>query len=310
MAIKAYFSAAPNRWPQYEGPLQSAFEAAGLDVALSPHCNNPEATDYVIYAPNGPALDFRLFTKTKAVLSLWAGVERIVRDAALTQPLCRMVDDGLKDGMVDYVVGHVLRYHLGMDRYIVGGTGWDPIVPPLARHRRVTILGLGELGIACGKTLSTHGFSVSGWSRRLRDVPGVSCFAGADGLREALSRAEILVLLLPLTPETDGVIDRNHLKMLLKGANLINPGRGGLIEDEALLEALEAGQVGHATLDVFRKEPLPLDHPYWSHPRVTVTPHIASETRPETAAQVIAENIRRGEAGEPFLHLVDRSAGY
>jgi len=119
-----------------------------------------------------------------------------------------------------------------------------------------------------------------------------------------------VILLLPDTPATNNILNADTLAMLPKGARIINPGRGPLIDDAALLEALDSGQVGHATLDVFRVEPLPADDPYWAHPNVTVTPHIAAETRASTASQVIAENIRRGEAGEPFLHLVDRSLGY
>ncbi len=125
-----------------------------------------------------------------------------------------------------------------------------------------------------------------------------------------LATSEILVLLLPLTPATRNVIDARALALMPEGAVIVNPGRGALIDDEALLASLDAGHTGHATLDVFRTEPLPPDHPFWGHPRVTVTPHIAAETRPASAARVIAENIRRGEAGEPFLHLVDRNTGY
>lgn len=133
---------------------------------------------------------------------------------------------------------------------------------------------------------------------------------GHEGLRAALSGADIVVTLLPRTPETENILNAETLGWLAKGAVVLNPGRGPLIDDTALLAALDSGQVGHATLDVFRVEPLPGDHPFWAHPRVTVTPHIAADTRPETAARVLAENVRRGEAGLPFLHLVDRLRGY
>jgi glyoxylate/hydroxypyruvate reductase len=129
-------------------------------------------------------------------------------------------------------------------------------------------------------------------------------------LRQALSGAEIVVILLPKTPETENLLNAERLALLPKGAVIVNPGRGAIIDDDALLAALDAGQVGHATLDVFREEPLPPDHPFWAHARVTVTPHIAADTRAPSAARVIAENVRRGEAGEPFLHLVDRARGY
>ena len=149
-----------------------------------------------------------------------------------------------------------------------------------------------------------------GWSRRPRAVPGIDCHHGAEGLRHVLERAQIVVTLLPSTPDTQNTLNAETLSWLPRGACLINPGRGALIDDAALLAALDAGQVGHATLDVFRVEPLPMDHPYWTHPRVTVTPHIAAETRPETAATLVAENLRRLVAGETLLHMVDRQAGY
>jgi glyoxylate/hydroxypyruvate reductase A len=149
-------------------------------------------------------------------------------------------------------------------------------------------------------------FPVTGWSRT--EKPG--CLHGEEGLRKALSGAQIVVLLLPKTPETENLLNAERLALLPKGAVILNPGRGALIDDAALLAALDAGHIGHATLDVFRVEPLPADHPFWTHPRVTVTPHIAADTRAYSAARVIAENIRRGEAGEPFLHLVDRARGY
>ncbi|MDA3888634.1 MAG: NAD(P)-dependent oxidoreductase, partial [Allgaiera sp.] len=140
--------------------------------------------------------------------------------------------------------------------------------------------------------------------------PGLRCLSGAAGLEQALRGAQIVVTLLPLTAETENLIDAGRLALLAPGAALINPGRGPLIDDDALIAALDRGQLDHATLDVFREEPLPPAHPFWAHPKVTVTPHIASETRPSTASRVIAENVRRGEAGEAFVHLVDRARGY
>lgn len=309
MTLNIYFAAPSAQWPEYDAPLHAAFARMGLDVTLSATCADPATVDYLIYAPGGPVTDFSPFTRAKAVLSLWAGVDSILGNPTLTIPLTRMVDDGLRDGMVEYVTGHVLRHHLGMDRYI-GGSEWTPVIPPRARDRRVTVLGMGALGTACAQALTALRFDVAGWSRRAKDVPGVTTFHGADGLRDALERTEVLVLLLPLTQETDGILDAEKLGWLPEGTVIINPGRGALIDDAALLAALASGAVAHATLDVFRVEPLPRDHPYWAHPDVTVTPHIASETRPETAAEVIAENVRRGETGAPLLYLADRSAGY
>lgn len=323
MPVTVLFAAGPQRWALYREPLSRAFAEVGLDVDLRDSAPDPAAVDYIVFAPGGTVTDFTPFTRCKAVLNLWAGVERIVGNTTLTQPLCRMVDPALTEGMVEWVTGHVLRHHLGLDRHIHGqdgiwrnrdalpdATGQGTDVPPLARERHVTILGLGALGQACAAALRGLNFTVSGWSRTPRAIAGISCLSGAAGLAEALRRAEILVLLLPFTPETENLLNADRLGLMPRGAIVINPGRGALIDDAALLAALDSGQIAHATLDVFRVEPLPADHPYWAHPRVTVTPHIAAATRPGSAARVVAENIRRGESGQPFLHLVDRTRGY
>jgi glyoxylate/hydroxypyruvate reductase len=305
------FAAGAHRWPHWEAPLRRALADAGIEATLTISAA-PEAVDYIIYAPHGdtPA-DFTAFTRCRAVLSLWAGVERIVGNPTLTQPLCRMVDPGLTQGMVEYVTGHVLRHHLGLDAILAAQNGhWNPVIPPLASERPVAMLGLGALGAACAQALTNLDFPVLGWSRKAKKLDGIGCHHGEAGLEAVLRRAQIVVTLLPATPETENLLDTDRLSLLPQGAVIINPGRGTVIDDEALLEALASGRVGHATLDVFRVEPLPAEHPYWSHPRVTVTPHIAADTRPETAARVVAENIRRGLKGEPLLHLVDRQAGY
>lgn len=304
------FSGTPGQWPAYEKPLTSAFEALGLKANLMEECA-PEEVDYIIYSPKGPVQDFAAFTRAKGVFSLWAGVEKIVGNRTLNIPLTRMVDDGLSQGMMEWVTGHVLRHHLGMDAHIINPDhDWVQVPPPLAPERPVSILGLGALGQRCAEALKGLGFPVTGWSRSPKSVPGIRCLSGNDGLHEALRTAEILVLLLPFTAETENTLNAGTLALLPKGAVVINPGRGPLIDDDALLQTLDSGQISHATLDVFRVEPLPQDHPFWTHEHVTVTPHIAADTRASTAAKVIAENVRRGEAGEPFLYLVDRSAGY
>lgn len=310
MTVNILFAARPERWTTYEAPLRSALNATGLDYVLSIEMA-PEQVDYIIYAPNSDVQDFSPYIRLKAVLNLWAGVEKITSNPTLTVPLARMVDHGLKQGMVEWVTGHVLRHHLGMDMHINGQDGiWRAHVPPLAQDRPVTVLGLGELGQAVAQTLTSIGFPVTGWSRSQKHIEGVTCLSGEDALTDALSSAEILVLLLPDTPDTTCVLNQNTLSALPNGAVLINPGRGTLIDDDALVCALQSGQIAHATLDTFREEPLPAAHPYWALPNVTVTPHIASETRPETASSVIAQNISRVEAGEALLHEVDRRRGY
>ena len=302
--------AAPNAWTAFAPHLREALAEAGIAADLVQDAD-PASVDYIVYAPSSPLQDFTDYMRCKAVLSLWAGVERIVGNPTLTQPLCRMVDPALTEGMVEWVVGHTLRHHLGMDRHIVNpGHVWDPTCPPLARERPVTVLGLGALGAACGQALAALHFPVTGWSRTPKMVAGIECLHGDEGLEQALSRAQVLITLLPKTPDTENLLGAARIAALPKGAVILNPGRGALMDDDALLAALDAGHIGHATLDVFRTEPLPTDDRYWTHPNVTVTPHIAADTRPASSARVIAENIRRGEAGAPFLHLVNRSLGY
>ncbi|ESW62181.1 MAG: hydroxyacid dehydrogenase [Rhodobacter sp. CACIA14H1] len=308
--LTVLFAASDANWAEYAAPLRHAFAESGLDATLTREAD-PQAVDYIVYAPSSPLQDFAPYTRCKAVLSLWAGVERIVGNPTLTQPLCRMVDPALTEGMVEWVVGHTLRHHLGMDRHIVNPSRlWDPTCPPLARERPVAMLGMGELGLACARALAALNFPVTGWSRTPKQGTGIPCLHGQAGLEQALRTAQIVVTLLPKTPDTENTLNARSLALLPQGAVILNPGRGALIDDEALLAALDAGHIGHATLDVFRTEPLPQDHPFWTHPRVTVTPHIAADTRAPSASRVIAANIRRGEAGEPFLNRVDRTRGY
>jgi len=310
MIVKVQFITGTARFEEYRDPLEAAVSALGIEVDLAED-HPPGTVDYIVYAPFDGEVDLSGYTKAKAALGLWAGVETIIANPTLTMPYARMVDEGLTKGMVEWVTGHVLRHHLGMDADICRRDAtWDTRVPPLASQRKVGVLGLGALGAACALTLAGLGFDVAGWARRQKDLEGVACYSGDAGLAEVLARAQILVLLLPHTPATENILDAAALATLPAGAVILNPGRGALIDDAALIAALDAGHVAQATLDAFRVEPLPADDPYWAHPKVTVTPHLASVTRPETAAAVIAENIRRGEAGEPFLNLVDRAAGY
>ena len=311
MPLNILFAARSERWEEYRAPLTEALREAGLDATVGPDVGPPEAVDYIVYAPNSDVQDFAPYTRLKAVLNLWAGVEDVVGNPTLKVPLARMVDPGLTEGMVEWVTGHVLRHHLAIDHSLGHQAGtWVPHVPPLARNRPVTMLGLGELGSACARALAALNFPVTGWSRTPRDVPGIRCLSGPEGLGAALDGTQIVVLLLPDTPATENILDAAAMARMAPGGVVINPGRGPLIDDDALIAALDSGQLGHATLDVFRTEPLPPEHPFWAHPKVTVTPHVASATRCDSASRTIVENVRRGEAGEPFLHLVDRERGY
>ncbi|ATX66452.1 2-hydroxyacid dehydrogenase [Roseinatronobacter bogoriensis] len=310
MTLTVLFAAGDAAFAEYQQPLRDAFVHHGLKVALVTDAA-PADVDYIVYSPASTLRDFTPYTRCKAVLNLWAGVEKIVGNPTLTQPLARMVDPALTRGMVEYVCGHVLRYHLGMDAYISAPAGqWIAQEPPLAPERVVGILGLGELGRACADALVRLGFTVEGWSSRPKDVPDVTCHHGAEGFNLLLQRSDILVTLLPLTSQTENVLDAEAFAQMRDGSWFINPGRGALIDDDALLDAIDSGKIKGATLDVFRIEPLPADHPFWATPNITITPHIAATTRAESASNVIASNIARVEAGQTLLHKVDQQRGY
>lgn len=304
-------AASDRKYSAYHRCLSASLDALNIAYELSADIA-PEQVDYIVYSPNSALKDFSPFDACKAVFNLWAGVEGIVNNPTLKVPLARMVDPGLTQGMMEWVTGHVLRYHLGMDRHINNyDAHWlTDAVPPLAHNRIITILGLGQLGSACGLALKQLGFSVRGWSQRPKQFEGIDCYSGEDQLSAALENADGAVLLLPNTPKTENVFSDVAISAMKKGGFLLNPGRGTLVDDGALIKALDSGALSHATLDVFRQEPLPSDHAFWAHPRVTVTPHIAAETRPETSSPVLAENIRRAIMEEPLLNLVDRHLGY
>ncbi len=312
--VVVFGGSAPQR-DVWRPALEEAFRECGLAprLEMDPADARPEDTDYVICQENGAVRDLGAYASSRAIFSLWAGVEWLPRlHPPAGVPVIRMVDEGMTQGMTDYVLAHVLRYHADVDSAVRGEIlePWGKTTRPLAQQRRVGIAGLGTLGSDAARALRSIGFSVRGWSRSRKSMDGVCCYAGMDELPEFLAETEILVLLLPLTPDTENLFGHRAFSLLPKGVRLINAARGGLIDDEALVEALDSDRIAHATLDVFRTEPLPLDHPFRTHGRVTVTPHIASVTRPATAARSIVRQIRRGEAGLPFENLYDPGRRY
>ncbi|MCO5090283.1 glyoxylate/hydroxypyruvate reductase A [Bosea sp. (in: a-proteobacteria)] len=254
-----------------------------------------------------------------AIFSLGAGVDFIFADDKLPPaPIARIVDPDLTTRMSEYVVLHCLIYLRQQRRYDrqQRETLWaDDRDQPAARAVRVGIMGLGELGQDAARKLSVIGFDVAGWSRSPKAIEGLITFSGEDGLKAFLARTDILVSLLPLTPETRGIIDAGLIAGLaqdgrLGGPFLINAGRGGSQVEADILAALDAGTLKGATLDVFETEPLPPDSTLWSHPAVTVTPHNAAMSEPEAVATAVAAQIRRLEAGEPLQNVVDPARGY
>jgi glyoxylate/hydroxypyruvate reductase A len=254
-----------------------------------------------------------------AVFSLGAGVDHLFADSRLPDvPIARVVDPDLTTRMSEYIVLHCLRYLRQQPRYDrqQAEKSWDDDRnQPAARSVRIGIMGLGELGQGAARKLKVMGFNVAGWSRSPKSVEGLTTFAGAEGMTPFLARTDILVSLLPLTPETRGTINATLLAGLaqdgrLGGPFLINAGRGGLQVEADILTALDAGTLRGAALDVFETEPLPAESRLWSHPAVTVTPHNAAMSEPEAVASLIAAQIRRMEAGEPLEHVVDPARGY
>lgn len=301
---------------EVDGPAWlAAIRAAmpGVEIRVWPETGASREVDYAFVWKYPPGL-LATLPALKAVFSLGAGVEALLADRSIPPevPLVRMVDPGLAAGMNEFVLMRVLHYHRQMPQHEANQRArrWERLVPPLAEDRQVGVLGLGELGGRCARTLVGLGFDVAGWSRTPRRLDGVRGYAGAGELRTFLARTEILVCLLPLTADTENLIDRDTLAALPRGAYLINVARGQLIVDADLLAALDSGQLAGATLDVFRAEPLPSDHPYWTHPRVTVVPHVAAITQIKSAARTLAANVAALRRGETLAHAVDRSRGY
>lgn len=258
------------------------------------------------------------FANLKAIFSLGAGVDHIIKDPALPDvPVVRFADPDMTMRMSEYVVQHVLMHHRQqrrMDRAQAAGV-WEPFDQWAASAVRVGVMGLGVLGGDAARKLKMMGFKVAGWSRSRRSLEDIQCFAGEAELHPFLARTDILVCLLPLTPDTRGIINRKLIRALAKdgplgGPVIINAGRGEQQLERDILVALDAGELLAATLDVFETEPLPPDSPVWHHPRVTVTPHIAAESDPETTCRSVVNQIVRFERGLPLENVVDRGRGY
>jgi len=274
---------------------------------------DPGDVDIALVWRPAPGL-LRKFPNLKAVINLGAGVDSIVADETWPRevPLVRMVDPALTRHMSEFVIHRVLHFHRKFHIYedMQRRHEWKELRQEDTLERRVGILGLGELGGDAARHLVNLGFKVAGWSRSEKNLPGVESFYDDDQLAEFLARTEILVCLLPLTPHTEGLINAVTLAQLPKGAFVINAARGGHVVEADLLAALDGGHIEAAALDVFAAEPLPGDNPLWDHPKVLVTPHVASLSVPTSAAAEIAENIRRVRRGEPPRDLVERDAGY
>lgn len=296
---------------QWQQELAAAFP--GESLAVWPDVHDPAAVRIALVAkPSRGAL--ARFPNLELICSLWAGVDGLLADPTFPRhiPLTRLIDPQLTAAMVESVLLHVLSAHRLAPRYRLqqAHATWHQHPQPAAAERTIGILGFGALGRACAEALAPLGFRIRGWSRTPRSHPGVECTHGAASLEQMLMRSHILVCLLPATVETQRLLDARRLGLLPAGAAVINVGRGGVIDDAALIAALDAGRIECAILDVFQSEPLAIDHPYWRHPRVWVYPHVAAETDPRSAARVVADTVRRFRAAEPLPELVMQARGY
>ena len=303
---------APAYWATiWAGPLKRAnlsFVVQGRDRYA------PETIDYALsFRP--PLGLLKGLPNLKVVFSLGAGIDGFLADPDYPRniPLIRFVDASLSREMAQYVVLHVLMHHRhqrALDAAQKSRAWLQSRVERRTEDTRIGILGMGEIGTYSAGVLRDLGFPVSGWSRTRKAVAGVTSFAGGEEFPLFLAQSDILICLLPLTRETEGILNANTFALLPKGAYIINAARGPHQVEREILSALDSGQLSGAALDVFETEPLPESSPLWNHPKVTVTPHIAAISDPDAAVQMVADGIARFERGEPLSNVVDLDRGY
>ncbi|HTR08986.1 MAG TPA: glyoxylate/hydroxypyruvate reductase A [Paraburkholderia sp.] len=304
------YKADPERGKQWAQLF--ACKAPDIPFRLWPDAGDPAAVRYLAawQPPEDPA---RTLPNLEVIFSVGAGIDQFDLSGVPDHiAVVRMVEPGIVEGMVEYVTQAVLTIHRDLFDYALQQEQrvWRELPVRAAASRRVGVLGLGMLGSAVLERLRLFGFPCAGWSRSAHALPGIDCYAGTEALDAFLARTDILICLLPLTNATRGLLDATLFAKLPKRASFINVGRGPQLDQQALLDALDSGHLQNAILDVTDPEPLPPSHPFWTHPRVRLTPHIASATRPETAVEVVLDNIRRHRDGLPMRGQIDRSRGY
>ena len=292
-------------------------QAGSREVRLAPDIGDPSTIRYacVWKPPDGLLAGL---PNLRAIFSLGAGVDHLMSDPKLPGvPIVRIVDPDLTMRMTEYVVLHVLLHHRRMKLYEAQRLArvWREDTDPPASKVRVGIMGLGVLGRAAAAALGPLGFQLAGWSRTPRKITGIETFAGSNGLGPFLARTDILLCLLPLTQDTQGILRYDLLRKLarkgaLGGPSLINAGRGGLQVETDILRALDDGTLTGASLDVFEVEPLPAQSPFWAHAKVYVTPHNAAQSDPHALTKYVIAQIERDERGLPLENVVNRELGY
>ncbi len=307
------FVATGSNTNKYKKILEKEIKSQSLECNIIEDISRNSEVNAIIYSDDSEISDFTIFPDNAVIFSIFAGVEKTLLNKSIRQPLVRLIDIEMTECMAEWCAAHVLRYHLDLDEYIKPEKSeWKPYNTErmLANQVHIGILGLGILGTATANKLRKLEFNVTGWSTTEKNLSGIKSLVGLNGLAKILSNSDYLILLLPLTEETKNIINSDSLKMVKNGAILINAGRGGLIEDNDLLESLDSGKLSRCTLDVFNEEPLPKEHPFWFHDKVTVTPHISAPTRPQSSIKSILKNIGRIKKGLQPIGLVQKERFY
>jgi glyoxylate/hydroxypyruvate reductase A len=305
----SFYAAEEDEWRR----ALAAALPAGDRLLTAPDAAQRARIEAAIVA-NPPPGSLQGLPRLKLIQSLWAGVDRLLADPGLPRgvPLARMVDPAMSEAMAETALWAVLALHRRFFDYARQQCEprWHALAQRRADEAHVAVLGLGQMGGSVARRLALNGYAVSAWSVREAWVDGVRCLHGDAALPALLADADIVVNLLPLTDATRGLFDARVFSQMRRGAGLVNLARGAHVVEADLLAALDAGQLGHAVLDVFAQEPLPAEHAFWRHPRVTVLPHVAALTDARSAARVVAQNLHALHDGRPLMHLVDRARGY
>ena len=307
------FISTGTKTTEYKKVLAEEIEAQSLNYKIIEDISRSSEVNAIIYADESDITDFSIFPDDTVIFSIFAGVEKTLLNKTIRQPLVRLIDAEMTECMAEWCVAHVFRYHLDLDKYIKPEKKeWITCNKErlLANQVHIGILGLGTLGAATANKFKKLDFKVAGWSANEKRISGVNSLVGQDGFRKILSTSDYLILLLPLTERTKTIINSASLKFVKNGAVVINAGRGGLIEDNDLLKALDLGKISGCTLDVFNEEPLPQEHPFWLHEKVTVTPHISAPTRLKSSIKSILANISRIKEGLQPIGLVEKERFY
>jgi glyoxylate/hydroxypyruvate reductase A len=316
MKLRIVIALGANALAKWSERLRAALPEADVitrDSARTSVDEHATAADYALVWRPDPSF-FAEQKRLKAIFNLGAGIDALATMPGFPRsvPLIRLEDAGMAPPMAQYALAVVLRHAFRFDEYAQcqAERRWAPRRPHAPGELAIGVLGFGAIGRVVAKTIADHGFSVRGYARTRHDVPNIRAYAGAAELPAFLTGLHVLINTLPLTPETTGILRREHLERLADGAHVVNLARGAHLNDDDLVALLDSGRLGGATLDVFTTEPLPADHRFWSHPRITVTPHVSGVTMLDESVEQVAHKIRSLEHGEPVSGVVDWTRGY